>query len=277
MDPNSADDPALESGVGAWDSNLQLDEGQLSAVADALLVGAEGEVAEARHWAEVGLRPVFPEAHWGITLESNPFSEAGKRGLYRNEIPGEFKAWLTQQRISEAEYADAIAAIQFNSISIWATKLFAGRARANRGWRIRLLGFPSLDTIAVGIASHYQGSQSQNELGRASALIRNAAIGQLSTKPDAREAIEAYAAATAEHWDGSGLMPNPIRSVGSLDISGYGHQGAQLRMARNTTAKKDIAAFFCIVGMNKEGFFRDGATHLSRLHLIASVLAEDAI
>lgn len=250
-----------------------LSESGLDQIAAFLLAGTKEEADDLAPTALQLLAAEFPAGDWGMDHDSNLFGHGALRNLYEREIPSDFRAWLTAQGIDGDQYAAAIRPIQFNFINIWPAKLFPAAARANRGWRIRFVGFPNLNTIAAGLASHYQGNQSQNEIGRASALIHHAAFHVLKGSPE-QQRLEAYPAATVEHWDGRGLMPQPIHQVGGLDISSFRPEGAQLKVARNTTVKKDLASFFAVIGLPRETFVAEGNQHITALRAMAAALGE---
>lgn len=181
---------------------------------------SESEAAWAS--AEDVVTAAFESPRWGVDRAINPFTPEGRPNLYRNEIPGDFRTWLEQQGIGEQQYVNFVKEIQYNSIQIWLEKLFPKGQKSNRGWRIRVIGFPSLKTIALGLSGNYQGSQAQNQIGAASAMIRGAALDVLATDFELKSLMTSYPSATSEHWDDSGLMPVPVLSVGDLDISSYG-------------------------------------------------------
>jgi hypothetical protein len=166
----------------------------------------------------------------------------------------------------------AVGAVQYVSIQISAKAVMAD-TRNNRGWRIRLMGFPSLQVLAGGLCSHYQGTQNQNLMGEASERIRQTALGVLGGAN--RVALEQWPSATAEDWDGRGLMPRPVTTIGDLDISTFDQgRGALLQMVRNTTVKKDLATFFALRSFGKDSFLTDGPEFLNEVKGVAMALAD---
>ena len=239
---------------------------------DFLLAPTQSEAESAWSDASQSVTQMFPAPKWGFDRSINPFTADGRPNLYKNEIPTDFRQWLELQQIDEGGYVQLVREVQYNSIQVWLESLFSQRQRSNKGWRLRIVGYPSLNTIAVGLSGNYQGSQAQNQIGAASALIRGVALDVLSSDTEARSLLESYPSATAAHWDDRGLMESPVTTLSGLDISSYG--GVRLRMARNTTVKKEIATFFAIAGMGVEAFRTDIGSHLANLRLIAARLGE---
>ena len=222
----------------------------MTAVSDLLLAATQTDHDVAEPAARAVIANAFPDTSWGIDIATNVFSADGKTGLFRNEISGGFRQWLGEYGIGEDAYADGIPQLQYNSVDVWSKSVFA-RYKANEGWRIKVLGFPALSLAAIGICGNYQGSQSQKTIAAASALIRGAALRVMRDNADALEAAQLYPSATNEHWDGRALFPAQGDAVGTHDIADY-PGGAELRMARNTTVKKELASFFFVRGIAPE-------------------------
>lgn len=216
----------------------------------------------------------FPPDVWGCTEDVNTYGPGAHANLYNTEIRSDFKTWLSDQGVSLDDYAAAVGPVQYASAQIFLGSLFK-RARNNRGWRLRILGFPPLNIIACGLASHYQGTQNHNQMGEASARIRSRALEVLNG--ETRAALSEWPSATSEHWEERGLMPEPVGHIGGLDISSFDEGGgAKLRMIRNTTVKKELATFFAIRGMTVETFISEGPVLLDTLRRIALDLGRTA-
>lgn len=213
----------------------------------------------------------FSPDRWGTSTSVNPYGPGAHENLYKVECQKDFRDWLTANNVSVERYANAVGPIQYVSIQLHLLTLME-RARSNKGWRVRIVGFPSLGIIACGLGSHYQGTQNHNEMGRASGLIRSRALEVL--RGPSKSLLEQWPSATPDIWEERGLMTSPVLDIGDLDISGYDDgRGAKLRMVRNTTVKKELATFFAVKGISTEEFVAEGGGMLSELMHIAENLA----
>ncbi|MFV8160542.1 hypothetical protein ACNQVK_37430 [Mycobacterium sp. 134] len=237
---------------------------------------ARSETAAEAAWVDAlpAISEGFPPAAWGYDHTINPYGQGAHSNLYNNESQSDFKNWLQDCKVSVEEYADAVGPIQYVSIQIHLLSL-GQRLRNNKGWRVRIMGFPSLGIIACGLGSHYQGTQNHNLMGEASARIRSRALEVLNG--ETRAALDGWLSATAEDWEERGLMANPILTIGDLNIGSFDDgRGAKLRMVRNTTVKKELATFFAIKGMTAPEFLQDGPHYLETLRSIAADLGRSA-
>lgn len=238
------------------------------------LLSARSESAAEAAWVDAlpTLSERFVPDVWGCNFDVNVYGPGAHKNLMNTEIRSDFKTWLKETNISLDEYTQAVGPVQYVSTQIYLHSLFA-RALNNKGWRIRILGFPSLDIVACGLASHYQGTQNHNLMGEASARIRSRALEALSG--EMRSVLDAWPSATSEHWEERGLIPEPVTRIGNLDISTFdeGH-GARLRMVRNTTVKKELSTFFAIKGLTAEAFIDEGPVLLDELRQIAFELGK---
>lgn len=242
----------------------------VNALADLLSSGSEAAAGAAWVAAEPAIYEAFSPEVWTADYTVNPYGPGAHANLYNVETQRPFQAWMKENGVTAEAYAHAVGPIQFISIEIHLNSLLS-KARANKGWRIRLMNFPSLSTVAVGLASHYQGTQNHNQMGSASALIRTRALAALTG--GRRDHLERLPAATAEDWEERGLMPEPVVKIGSLDISSFDEGlGAKLRFVRNTTVKKELATFFAIEGMSLRDFRQRGAEAVLQLRDIAAEL-----
>lgn len=256
------------------DAGAVLTADDMRVLADHLLSATKAQADSSWSAAELRLSQIFSEVYWGVDTATNQFTEEGLLNLYKTEISTKFREWLGGQGIDGQGYSRIIYPVQYNSIQIWLKSVFGGAQKSNKGWRMRLVGFPSLGTIAIGICSNYQGTQNQNQMALASSLIRQAALDVLPAGSAEIHSLSAYSSATSEHWDGRGLMPEPVLRLGELDISEYEPSGAQLRMARNTTVKKELSTFFCIEGMGRGLFESRGDKRILDIRDIAAALGE---
>jgi len=244
-------------------SQLGLD---VDRVSDFLLARSGEEAKMLQDSMVDSLASQFPQDRWDLIPSIGEYGPDAHQNLYMVEGQRDFRDWLQAQDVSIQEYKDAVGPVQYSTVSVQLKSLLP-QARSNRGWRIRLIGFPSLRTIACGLGSHYQGTQNHNQMGQASALIRSRALAVLD---DQRDALERWPSATPAHWEERGLMDSPVLRIGNIDLSSFdGGGGAKLRMVRNTTVKKDLATFFAIRGANEESFTERGAEWIRELHDIA--------
>jgi hypothetical protein len=245
----------------------------LDDVATYLLAPSRAEAEPAFAAASQRVHQIFSDEDWIVSHQTNEFQDGARRALYRNEIQPAFRQKLVDDGIDEVGYEGLLAVAQYSSLDI-SLRSFDAQPRSNRGWRVRLVGYPNVQTVAVGLSSNYQGTQSQNQMGDASALIREAALNVLAGQPE-QALLGEYPSATSDHWDGRGLMPNPVFTVGTLDIVDMEAQGASLRMVRNTTVKKELASFFALRGLDRHSFVQDGHARLEELRAIAVALGTE--
>lgn len=225
--------------------------------------------------AEIELLKVFPDSEFGLREDRNAYAgETTYANLLDREAPPAFRAWLSDSGISRERFIDALGEIQYVSIQVYLKRLLgSGRARQNRGWSIRLLGFHSLGVVAVGLNHSFSSESSQVKVATASARIREAALRELIGEPHLLEVLEQMPAADSTHYDERGLMQTPVTRVGNVDISGFdGGLGAPLRLVRNTTVKKDVATFFAIRGFGRSDFLTGGVAALVDLRDLAARL-----
>ncbi|WP_283604753.1 hypothetical protein [Mycolicibacterium poriferae] len=271
--------PDEEDEVTVEDANADTDQPDapdwdLTPVAKFLT--ARSETAAEAAWVDAlpAISERFSPDAWGYDHTVNPYGQGAHSNLYNVEGQREFRNWLEGSGVSVADYAEAVGPIQYVSIQIHLLSL-GQRLRNNKGWRVRIMGFPSLRIIACGLGSHYQGTQNHNQMGRASELIRAQALEVLTS--ESRQALDGWPSATSDDWEERGLMANPVLMIGNLDISSFDEgRGAKLRMIRNTTVKKELATFFAIKGMTAETFISEGPVLLDTLRRVALDLGRTA-
>ncbi len=264
---DEVDEPAFEDSGAISDDHPDEPDWDLTPLTQFLT--ASSETAADAAWSEAlhTIGEGFPPPIWGCTKDVNNYGPGAHSNLFNTEIRRDFKTWLSDHGVSLDDYTAAVGPVQYVSAQIYLSSLFT-RAVNNKGWRVRILGFPSLKIIACGLASHYQGTMNHNHMGEASARIRSRALEVLSGEN--KTALGEWPAATAEHWEERGLMPEPASYIGDLDISSFDEGlGARLRMVRNTTVKKELATFFAIKGMTADVFVSEGPALLDTLRQIA--------
>ncbi|WP_410789278.1 AAA family ATPase [Kribbella sp. C-35] len=241
-----------------------------SPVRDLLMSGSETETAALWPEALPAISELFDPDVWVANHTVNKYGVGAHSNLYNVESQRDFKEWLQRNGVTVEAYAEAVGTIQYVSIQLHLLSLMP-QARSNRGWRVRIMGFPSLKLVACGLGSNYQGTQNHNQMGRASALIRSRALEMLTGEN--KQELERWPSATSADWEERGLMPEPVTHIRDLDISTFDDgQGAKLRMIRNTTVKKEIATFFAVRGETADNFSLVGGDSLAALREIASEL-----
>jgi hypothetical protein len=247
----------------------QPDASQWDLTPVAQLLTARSDTAAEAAWADAlpAISSRFSPDVWGYDYTVNPYGQGAHSNLFNNESQSDFRTWLQGNGISVEDYAEAVGPIQYVSVQVHLLSLGA-RLRNNKGWRVRMMGFPGLGVIACGLGSHYQGTQNHNLMGEASGRIRSRALEVLNG--ETRAALGEWPSATSGEWEERGLMAKPVLWIGDLDISTFDEgRGAKLRMVRNTTVKKELATFFAIKGMSAEAFTADGPAYLETLRRIA--------
>lgn len=237
-----------------------------------VFLSARSQIEAEAAWVEAlpSLSERFDPDMWGSDMSVNLYGQDAHKNLYDNESQKAFKNWLETNGVSHEAYAKAVGPVQYVSFQFHLRSLME-KARSNKGWRVRVMGFPALGVVACGLGSHYQGTQNHNQMGRASQLIRNRALEVLNGT--SKSALESWLAATSEEWEERGLMTEPVMNIGPIDITTFDEgRGAKLRMVRNTTVKKELATFFAIKGMTVDAFVETGAEHLEVLREIATDL-----
>jgi hypothetical protein len=250
-------------------------EEDLLAISNFLFAPNEESNAESWPNARDAIEKMFPDKIWGTFQRPSLFlDESSKPNLYQRELRAKFRKWLEDKNIGEAEYIEHIPDVQFNTLDIWPRRLFDDSYRPDRGWRIQMLGFPAMQLLILGLAHAPQGNQRQDELGAASNLMRDAAIMVLANDSELRFLLDKYHAATSGDWNEGNLIPTTVKSIGSLDISGY-EDGPRLKFIRNTSAKRQIASHFALIGMTRQDFESgSGVLHLCNFRDIAAKLGE---
>ena len=99
-------------------------------------------------------------------------------------------------------------------------------------------------------------------------------VMMLTNDGEIKPLLETYQAATSDDWNEGNLIPASVKFIGSLDISGYA-DGPRLKFIRNTSAKRQIASYFAVVGMTREDFETgSGVLHLRNFRAIAAKIGE---
>jgi 5-methylcytosine-specific restriction protein B len=187
------------------------------------------------------LKAVFPEDSWNIEIEVSEYTAENIANLWSNELRKPLKAALEAESKSKASFSAWLGDIHFVNVRIAPKRIFQ-RSRSNQGWRISMMALPAAGVIGLGIASHYQGGQNHNALGRASAFLRDVAAAGM---PDGN--VLPGREAEAEDWDGTGLFTAPVRQVDGVTVPVSSDNGMlSLKSVRTTTVKKILASFISI-------------------------------
>jgi 5-methylcytosine-specific restriction protein B len=187
------------------------------------------------------LEAIFSPADWGISIVRDPFTASNFSNLWNNELTKRIRKKLITQKKDESDYAKWLGDTHYLAVYIYWKKLFPKGYRQNTGWRILLLALPTVGSVAIGIASHYQNGMNHRKLGLASNLLRDVLVellgNQLSHLDVPGRKVQ------PDDWDGSGLIPAPISQVAGVDIS---PELLRLKDVRTTTVKKIIPSYVSI-------------------------------
>lgn len=187
------------------------------------------------------LKAIFPEDTWNIEIEVSDYSPENIANLWNNELRKPLKAALETAEKDQASFSAWLGDTHFVNVRIAPKRIFE-RSRSNQGWRISIMALPAAGVIGLGIASHYQGGQNHNALGRASAFLRDVAVAGM---PDG--SVLPGRVAEAEDWDGTGLFTAPVRQIDGVAIPAASDDGMlALKSVRTTTVKKILASFISI-------------------------------
>ena len=187
------------------------------------------------------LEAVFPEHSWNVEIEVSEYTQENIANLWNNELRKPLKAALEAAGKDRNSFAAWLGDTHFVNIRIAPKRIFE-RSRSNQGWRISVMALPAAGVIGLGIASHYQGGQNHNALGRASAFLRDVAANGMPDGSDLPGRV-----AVAEDWDGTGLFSAPVRHVDGVVIPAGSDDGMlALKSVRTTTVKKILASFISI-------------------------------
>ena len=187
------------------------------------------------------LKAVFPEDSWSVEIEVSEYTQDNIANLWKNELRKPLKAALEAAGRDRDSFATWLGDTHFVNIRIAPKRIFE-RSRSNQGWRISIMALPAAGVIGLGIASHYQGGQNHNALGRASAFLRDVAANGMADGSDLPGRV-----AVAEDWDGTGLFTAPVDHVDGVAIPASSDNGMlALKSVRTTTVKKILASFISI-------------------------------
>ena len=135
----------------------------LAPVAHYLTASTDSDAETAWAAAELELKKEFPPDTWGMDHTVNQWGPNAHRNLFTQEAPGDFRTMLAARRVTADDYERAVGPIQYVSAEIRLLSLLRHGA-SNKGWRLRIVGFPSIQVVAMGLCSHYQGTQNQNAM-----------------------------------------------------------------------------------------------------------------
>jgi 5-methylcytosine-specific restriction protein B len=202
-----------------------------------------GHDQAAKTAAEGILRAIFPESRWSCEIDVESYSPENYANLWNNELRKSIRNALSDAGKGRADYESWLGEIHFVSIRLEPRPVFEDRIQSNKGWRVSVLALPAAHVIAVGIASHYQGGQAHNALGRASGLLHDAArdglSGLASTLPGRK--------INADDWDKAGLFEAPITEVANVALPAAGDAASLfLKDLRTTTVKKILASYISV-------------------------------
>jgi len=187
------------------------------------------------------LKTIFPEDAWNVEIEVSEYTQDNIANLWNNELRKPLKAALEAVGKDQNSFASWLGDTHFVNIRIAPKRIFE-RSRSNQGWRISIMALPAAGVVGLGIASHYQGGQNHNALGRASAFLRDVAANGMADGSGLPGRV-----AVAEDWDGTGLFTAPVRHFDGVPIPAASDNGMlALKSIRTTTVKKILASFISI-------------------------------
>lgn len=212
----------------------------MEALSRALAARSEEEFGVRWKDAAQELASTFSAPTWGINGRAEPYSDANRSSLWRNELSEPVRVALEAGNVGESEYGEWLGEIHYVYVAAYLESLFDSY-KGNQGWRVLAISFPALGTAAIGIASHYQQAQNHNRLGEVSNLLYDHAqseLGKMEVPWPGRKVEPA-------DWDGAGLVP----AAKANTIAGVAlppELAVRLKYVRTTTVKKILASFINI-------------------------------
>ena len=203
---------------------------------------------------EDSLENYLPAERWTVVKESVKYKDLSSyQNLMSTEMGVPFRDYLTNElHVDVSDYAGILGPVQYNVIRAQLISVFP-HWNGTKGWKLVLMGFPSVGLLVFAIGHHFGDSRSQKEIGIISAGLRQMAVDILP--PTLEGVVSDFPAATPADWDGQGLFSSPPMSIGAMDISSFGGgAGVRLQYVRNTTAKKDISTFFFRASLQESEF-----------------------
>jgi len=207
---------------------------------------AAGHDAASRKAAEDAILTIFPKERWSCEIEVSNYTSANVSNLWNNEIRRAVRNQLEDAGKAQGDFASWLGEVHYVNVRIEPKTLFE-RTQSNQGWRVSILSLPAAQVIAVGIASHYQGGQNHNALGRASGLLHDAAreglFGGVAPLPGRK--------VTSDDWDRTGLFPAPVMAIAGVSLPSEGDTAHLfLKDIRTTTVKKILASYISIEALS---------------------------
>jgi len=209
---------------------------------------------------------LFPEAEWGVVDNFEYYTDDNVNNLWKNEIRKGIKKKIEAASLGKADYKAWLGDVHYLNIGIYRKSLF-DHYRNNAGWRIIVMSIPRAGAIVLGLASHYQNAQNHNKLGVASNLLFDIASEALQS--DGQASMYGRKISNAD-WDQSGLIPSPIETVATVDIT---PDFLYLKDIRTTTLKKILASFIAIKTLPSSTTEADLNGELTRLAVTAKYLS----
>lgn len=210
------------------------------AISELLTARTEADANAAWADARPALEAIFAPGDWGTSHSIQTYTGDNINNIWNNELRGSIKTALEAAGVDADSYGQWLREVHFVSVAVYWRGLFGEDYRANAGWRLTLLGIPAAQTVAVGVASHYQNAQNHNQLGRASNLLFDFAAQHLGVDSFGRKVAPA-------DWDRTGLLAAPITSIAGVQVQpDQDGNGLFLKDVRTTTLKKILASFISI-------------------------------
>jgi 5-methylcytosine-specific restriction enzyme B len=229
------------------------------------------DARSSRSAAQTEMESIFRPSEWGIDIGIEEYNQQNKENLWRNELRRAIRRKMEEMGESIADYAAWLEDIHYVYIGVYRKSVFASY-RENVGWRVGIISVPAAGAIAMGIASHYQGGQNHNQLGRASNLLYDAARDGLAGA--AATSVLPGRKVGPDDWDRDGLILNPATTLAGVDLTSIpGIGNLILKDVRTTTVKKLIATYISIEALSATVANSEIHDKLSELNSVASTLA----
>lgn len=218
------------------------------------------------------LEAIFDPNTWEIHINWECYTPSNIGNLWKNELRTPIKNAIENAANGQERYETWLPEIHYIFVAISYKPLFS-EYKANKGWRIAAISVPALRVAALGLASHYQGTQRHAALGHASQLLFDVAADRLSSQGNSLELPGRKV--RPSDWDHDGLVQNPITSIADVDLSQVPNvDHLFLKDVRTTTVKKTLASFINVDPLRPDESPQDTQRRLSTLEKIGRSLAE---
>ena len=224
-------------------------------------------------WADAQqeLEVIFAPDVWGIKAAAQEYTSQNYSTVWNHEMRRPVRALLEAGGgVTADDLAGLARGMLFVNVAIYRRFLF-DTYQENRGWRVLLLGVPSVDVGVFGFALHYQNAQNHDHLAQVSALLYDqvAAAAQAHDLPLPGRKIQ------KADWTDDSLFPREIPIVSNVSLSPLSDQPhLLLKDVRITTLKKILASMISVKPFDlMEPTGADLSAGLPQIEAIGRVLA----